>query len=784
LFESTKRSLGFKKVLGEVLRQSDELGSQFASTKALQQAITKDAKLFQKVQEEITKIGDKSFDKLEDGLKERKELIKSLSDEKEADKWFLKNQEKMDDLRKDATNDLQDHLNNLIAQEKSTKKIKNNFTNIKDAVDELGEKIRNPSIAVEGMLTNLGKFPMYLQKAQKEGKGFGTIIKDIGKSMLGGLKNAASLLFTPTGLLILGVGAAVAAMTGLFKLFTNYWDFLDKKVIPAQAEFTREIGGSSKETKGLATQMQSAGVEMEMLGYSFEEGTAMIRDFAKAANTGLTIPKDVLKTGKELTFVLGMTAEQSGKLVQQFQKQGLGMSELNDMFKVGAREAKAYGLPVNEVLRDIGDAPDILARFGLANRKEFAVSAAKARSYGLTIKELDAAFGKQLDTFEGSSIAAAKLNTIFGTNINSMKLMMEHDPVKRMEMLRKSLIGQGKDWEHLSVAERNVITQTLGVDEATAQLTLSSDKERKKLEAKNLERKRQIKVDEDWNRGMGSIKKTLIAWGPLLDKLMRTASNFIVKLFGGDSAADTVTNTAKSAENAINVITKAISDATGQIELYKELFDSIWSPIDSHRAENVIELINKQNKSMEEQLDIAKSLSDEKIKGIVENKLKISGRTAEQAKDLTRVNSTDLSGINDSLQKFSKTVSTATIGSKEIQESRNVMLEQQKKAYDIIVAQQDLQQQIIEQRSLESKLTFPDLVQPKIDTSAQKAKRESSKKMKEDREKEDKKKSKENTDMLAKAIARELNMQPMAITVNMDGTKVGDKIVRRGVGSK
>lgn len=277
--------------------------------------------------------------------------------------------------------------------------------------------------------------------------------------------------------------------------------------------------------------MQSAGVEMEMLGYSFEEGAAMVRDLAIGLKTGIKIPPEVLKTGKELTAVLGLTGDEAGNLIVQFQKSGLSVKELNDSFKVGAAEAKKYGLPVNDVLRDIGQAPNLLARFGLKNAQVFARAAAKAKSYGLSIKEIDAAFGKQLDTFEGSSEAASKLNAVFGTTVNSLQLMLETNPQKRMEMVRGALERQGKSWEKLNVFEKNVITSSLGVEESQAALILSSEKERRGLEAKAKQREEQIRVDERWNQGMGSIKKTLIAWGPLLDNLMREASNFIVKLF-------------------------------------------------------------------------------------------------------------------------------------------------------------------------------------------------------------------------------------------------------------
>lgn len=119
-----------------------------------------------------------------------------------------------------------------------------------------------------------------------------------------------SLLFSPMGLLIVGIAAAVAAATILFKLFTNYWEFLDKKVIPAQAEFNKQIGGSKTQTAGLQQQMISAGVEMELLGYSFAEGTKLVTDFSLGLSR-INISDKVLKTGKELQTILQLSGEEA-----------------------------------------------------------------------------------------------------------------------------------------------------------------------------------------------------------------------------------------------------------------------------------------------------------------------------------------------------------------------------------------------------------------------------------------------------------------------------------------
>jgi hypothetical protein len=249
LFDSTKNALGFRKILQQVLLQSEELGAHFTSTKDLQRGMIKNQEIFHKVQEKIFEIGSKQFEELEQEIKKRAELI---SDEKDREKFLEVAQEKILKLQEESTNNLQDNLNNLITQDKSLKKIKHSFQNVKDLVDEIGNQLRDPSLLADRTLTNLGKLPLLLMKARKEGKGLFDTIKDLGYFMAKGMKSAIGLLFSPTGLLIVGIGAAVAAATVLFKLFTNYWEFLDSKVIPAQAEFNREIGGTGQAVKGLS----------------------------------------------------------------------------------------------------------------------------------------------------------------------------------------------------------------------------------------------------------------------------------------------------------------------------------------------------------------------------------------------------------------------------------------------------------------------------------------------------------------------------------------------------
>lgn len=439
----------------------------------------------------------------------------------------------------------------------------------------------------EGFQKKLSKLPEGFKKLTSNVKNFGKQLKasfkeDSTKKASKGfldlsvasdvLKKSVGLLGVGLGALtgilagglVLGLGLVTAAVVVVWKSFKQLYEFVDKKVMPAQAAFNKQLGATNQGTQQLRKNMINTGVQFELLGYSFEEGASKVREFAVGLKT-VKMDKGVLKTGLELQAILGLTGEQAGKLSMQFMKAEGDVKGLNQMMRVGAAEAKAWGVPVNVVLKDMADAPNILARFGVANRKEFSVSTAKAQSYGLSIKEVTAAFGKQMDTFDKTAETSAKLNAIFGTNINSMKLMMETDPTKRMEMLRRELVKQGKEWDNLNTFEKNVITSQMGVDEQTAALMLSSDKERKKLKARKLEREKDIKINEHWNRGLNSIKSTVLALEPLINMLMRSFGRFAGKLLFNIDVGKDVTKITGLIEKTIRSLSAALNLATNEL---------------------------------------------------------------------------------------------------------------------------------------------------------------------------------------------------------------------------
>lgn len=552
LSESKRDLADLGKLFQEIVETSDDLPDSISSSSDLQKEMIKDAKLFNKVQERSINLLDKNLKegwekkvlKLQKSLKLEGEELKKSKEYKQA---FEKHQE----LEQKSLTVLTNRFKILQKEANQRKLDALSLGNINDMVNDLGAKIRHPDLAFTSILSKAGSLPSRILESSKNSKHLGETLKKLVAPAIEKIAGFGRLLFSPTGLLIAGVALAAASATTLYKLFSNFWEFLDKKVMPAVADFNKQIGGTGKAVDNLRSMSVSAGVQFEMLGMSFQEGAAAVRDFVSGLQSTDAATRQNVDVGKKLIAVYGMTGEEAGRLALQFQKQTGSLDGLTDMVMTATRESEKFGVPVNDVIRDLGKFPNILARFGTANRTEFAKASAKARSYGLDIGKINDAFGEQLDTFEGSSDAAAKLNSIFGTTINSYQLMMETDPTKRMEMLRKSLLSQGKEWKNLSKFEQNVITSTMGVDKETAQLILSSDKERKKLEATAKEREQQVKLNQKWDNSLGKVKRTLLNWEAVLGKVMRSITAFAGKVLFNIDVSKDMTKFAGEVEKAM-----------------------------------------------------------------------------------------------------------------------------------------------------------------------------------------------------------------------------------------
>ncbi len=521
----TRESKVWNDLLEATLLKAKDLPGHISDGKDLWKEMTKDAKTFKKVQEELTKLVG---DELQTSLEKMSENLEANNASSE--QWTkMLNEHAVQS--KSINTLLQDRFNLATRLLEHQEKTNTQLMNANKLVKDLGDLIRNPVSGVDNMLGKLGELPTKLAKAKEETGSWGEALMKVAKDGFGKIMGPAKKLFAAGGFFLVGIAVGVAALTGFMLLFKNFYGFLDKEVIPSVADFNKQIGGTNAAAAQLKGQMSAVGAEFQLLGMTFQEGASLVRDFSESFKS-VRISSEELGAAKKMIAEFGLSAQETGQLMLQFTKQTGNIAGLKASFMEAKAGAEAFGLPVNSVLRDMGQAPDVLARFGTQNSIEFAKATVKANSYGLAIKDVNRTFGDQFDTFEKSSEAAANFNAVLGTNINSFELMLETDPTKRLEMMRGELVKNGKEWENLTVFERNLIAENLGVDKSQAALILSSEKQRKKLEAQAAAAKKTADTNAMWEKGLNRIKRTLVAWGAEVDMLMRSVTEFTFALLG------------------------------------------------------------------------------------------------------------------------------------------------------------------------------------------------------------------------------------------------------------
>lgn len=160
---------------------------------------------------------------------------------------------------------------------------------------------------------------------------------------------------------------------------------------------------------------------------------------------------------------LGLTDEQMGSLASNALRMGKDISEVqNEMTKQALGMSKAFGVNAKVISKDMGKAMQDLAHFGHLSTKELAVAATFANKLGVSVDKLTGIMDATA-TFDQAAEGMSKLNEQFGTNIDATEIMMEQNPAKKVEMLRKEFMKTGKDLANLSYQERMLIKQNSGL---------------------------------------------------------------------------------------------------------------------------------------------------------------------------------------------------------------------------------------------------------------------------------------------------------------------------------
>jgi hypothetical protein len=265
---------------------------------------------------------------------------------------------------------------------------------------------------------------------------------------------------------IIKLGSGVVA--GVF----NFLIDSIKRVYELQERWTRAIGGFNMKIGGMTAglkQAQRAATQWSstirgLTNGDIFEGIQMFEDFTLAMSRTVKAGDQMSKMGIQLARGFNLGGQGAGKLARTFEDMemtaGNAASTMSDLIDA----ANLVGVPVNQLAGDVVEANTYMARFGKEGAKSFVTAAGYARKFSLSMRELQAATEK-FDTFDQAAESAAKLNSTFGTLINSIDLMLMDDPAQRLEYMRQQFIAQGRTFDTLSIKERRYAAEVMGVNE-------------------------------------------------------------------------------------------------------------------------------------------------------------------------------------------------------------------------------------------------------------------------------------------------------------------------------
>jgi hypothetical protein len=359
--------------------------------------------------------------------------------------------------------------------------------------------------------------------------------------------------------------------TGILSISFNFLIDSIKRVYDLQEKWTHAIGGFNMKiggmTKGLggaqkaATQWSST--IRSLTNGSIEEGIQMFGEFTMAMGRTVKAGDKFSKFGVQLARGFGIGGGAAGGIAKVFENIGMSADDANEAMKTSIKAANEAGIPVNMLAEDISKSITYMARFGKEGQKTLIQGAAWARKYDIALEQLKTSV-EGFDAFDDAAKSASKLNTAFGTMINSMDLMMEDDPAKRLDMIRQEMLAQGQTYDKLTPKQRRYFSETMKLsDEQTAALldaknanesytdfaAKAAAKEKGELSAKALMQKQ-----------LQATTQTMYAFGMAFDRITLAIANAIQPLLHVFGLATDGNKKFKNFGGVMESVTKTVED--------------------------------------------------------------------------------------------------------------------------------------------------------------------------------------------------------------------------------
>jgi hypothetical protein len=452
----------------------------------------------------VARSGKRIKDELSEELRKREKIRKSAEDLEQTSQEIAKkikdnlDQQKKLNISQAAQKKI---LKDLQKEQKTLEKNQRAIIKAYEQEEEQLTKIEDSVSQLEGKISELPT-PFMLLAKLIGGRLFDAFDR-VGKAVL---TIGIDSLFA-------GMEKAEAGIKRVYELFERW--------TKALGALNMQIGALSPNMQGFNKMAREWEGQIRGLTDTFGEGLAMAGDFVKSFGRILS-PNEMSKWGKlgiQIARGLGIGADAAGAILKSMYQIEETPDQARKAFGDIVAGANAAGISVNQFAGEVADARGFMIQFGQVGQKVFINAAARAKQLGLSIKALQQ-LTDLTDTFDSATEAAARMNTVFGTSINSLDLMLEQDPSKRLETVRNQLLSQGKTFDKLSRSEVKFMAQTLQLSEEEVAGVLRQGKtldqfhkDQEKAKAK------QLKDDQLLRKAQTATAQTMFAFGQAFDMI-------------------------------------------------------------------------------------------------------------------------------------------------------------------------------------------------------------------------------------------------------------------------
>lgn len=160
----------------------------------------------------------------------------------------------------------------------------------------------------------------------------------------------------------------------------------------------------------------------------------------------------------------GISADQTvGNIASMTAAMGISGVEAVKLQQSLYLTAQENEISAGKMMSDFAAVSDELMAFGDTAVDVFADLSIAAKKSNMEVSEL-LGIATKFDTFEGATDSVGKLNALLGGPfLNSLEMVMETDPTKRLSMLSGALNSTGKSFQDMSYYERKAIADAAGL---------------------------------------------------------------------------------------------------------------------------------------------------------------------------------------------------------------------------------------------------------------------------------------------------------------------------------